>query len=199
MKSTIPANLQLETERFQLRLMTTNDVPQLVHYAETEPELWDFALVPSAGKENMIRYIDEALSGFEKETTYPFVVIDRVSGEIVGSTRYYDFQLGNASTLLGYTWYSKHQQGNGINAHCKFLLLQYAFETLELERVELRADTRNHRSLAAMRKIGCIEEGILRNHLPIVDGSRRDSIIFSILREEWYRSVKSKLEERIKG
>lgn len=186
----------LQTERFTLRILSTKDVPDFYHYVKTEPELWKFALSPCNDRSSMQRYLDAAFLGLEKGETLPFVVIDRMNGKIVGSTRFYEFNPHIGTTLLGYTWYSKMQQGNGINTHCKFLLLQYAFETLQLERVELRADTRNARSVAAMRKIGFVEEGILRNHLPTAEGSRRDSIVFSMLKEEW-KQLKHQLEAQL--
>jgi RimJ/RimL family protein N-acetyltransferase len=190
-------SIQLSTERFLVRLLTTNDVPELLLFIDNEPELWKYALVPCNDRPSMQQYLDEAFADYEKGNAFPFVVIDRITGKIVGSTRFYDFQPKNSSTLLGYTWYSKHQQGNGINAHCKFLMLQYAFEVLQLERVELRADLRNERSIAAMRKIGFTQEGILRNHLPVADGTRRDSIIFSALKPEWLGGIKANLESLV--
>ncbi len=190
-------SIQLSTERFSVRSLTANDVPELLSFIDLEPELWKYALVPCNDRPSMQQYLDEAFADFEKGTALPFVVIDRSSGRIVGSTRFYDFQPHNGSTLLGYTWYSKHQQGNGINTHCKYLMLEYAFETLNLERVELRADLRNKRSIAAMLKIGFTQEGILRNHLPVADGTRRDSIIFSALKDEWFGGMKANLERQI--
>jgi RimJ/RimL family protein N-acetyltransferase len=77
-------------------------------------------------------------------------------------------------------------------------LLEYAFEKLNMERVEFRADNRNARSIQAMKNLGCIEEGILRNHLPTIDGGRRDSIILSILKKEWEPTIKQSLLEKIK-
>jgi len=190
-------DIVLQTNRFLLRRLKREDADELIHYSDTEPELWQYALVASTGKESMTAYIDSAISDYETGTAYPFVVIDKANGKIVGSTRYYDIQLKNGSTLLGYTWYSKLYQGSGINTHCKYMLLRHAFEELKLERIEFRADTRNFRSLAAMRKIGCVEEGILRSHLPTANGLRRDSIIFSILKHEWVGSVKKGLEKRL--
>ncbi|HLP53741.1 MAG TPA: GNAT family protein [Fluviicola sp.] len=190
-------SIQLSTERFLVRSLTANDVPELLSFIDLEPELWKYALVPCNDRPSMQQYLDEAFADYEKGTALPFVVIDRSSGKIVGSTRFYDFQPHNGSTLLGYTWYSKHQQGNGINTDCKYLMLEYAFETLNLERVELRADLRNKRSIAAMLKIGFTQEGILRNHLPVADGTRRDSIIFSALKDEWFGGIKANLERQI--
>lgn len=193
----IPHTLQLETDRFLLRQLTRDDFPALIRYLETEPGLWRYSLVQMAGSDDMIRYAESALADLAQGTAFPFVVIEKATNAIVGSTRFYDMHFNYGTTLLGYTWYATAQQGTGINAHCKYLLLRYAFEKLALERVEFRADVRNVRSLAAMRKIGCVEEGVLRSHLPVADGTRRDTIIFSILREEWFEQVKQRLEQRM--
>ena len=99
---------------------------------------------------------------------------------------------------MGYTWYGKDFRGTGLNKHCKFLLLQFAFETLGMERVEFRADNNNQRSIAAMKSIGCTVEGVLRNHMPTFGSeARRDSIILSILYHEWFDEVKDNLKAKL--
>ena len=119
------------------------------------------------------------------------------SGECAGSTRFYDIQPQNNMLQLGYTWYGEKFRGTGLNKHCKYLLLQLAFEQLDMYRVEFRADARNERSIAAMKSIGCKPEGILRSHLWLEDGSRRDSIVLSILKDEWESSVKENLRKKL--
>jgi len=98
---------------------------------------------------------------------------------------------------LGYTWYGEKFRGTGLNKNCKFLLLEFAFEQLGAVRVEFRADARNDTSIAAMKSIGCKAEGILRSHLPMQEGGRRDSIILSILKDEWESEVKENLFKRL--
>jgi RimJ/RimL family protein N-acetyltransferase len=98
---------------------------------------------------------------------------------------------------LGYTWYGEKFRGTGLNKHCKFLMLRFAFETLDAIRVEFRADARNERSIAAMKSIGCIPEGILRSNMPLYGGGRRDSIVLSILKNEWESGVKENLLRRL--
>jgi len=98
---------------------------------------------------------------------------------------------------LGYTWYGEKFRGTGLNKHCKFLMLQFAFETMGALRVEFRADARNERSIAAMKSLGCVPEGILRSNMPLQDGGRRDSIILSILKDEWDNGVKENLFKRL--
>jgi RimJ/RimL family protein N-acetyltransferase len=131
------------------------------------------------------------------EKEYPFIVFDKIAGTYAGSTRFYDIQLAASTTLIGYTWYGFQFQRTGLNRHCKFLMLSYAFERWGMERVEFRADVRNLRSIAAMKAIGCVEEGILRSHMPTETGTRRDSIVLSILKSEWFAGGKDLLLRKI--
>lgn len=102
------------------------------------------------------------------------------------------------SVQLGYTWYGKKFQGTGLNKHCKFLLLSFAFERMGVERFELRADNNNAKSIAAMKSIGCKVDGILRSNMPTREpGKRRDSIVLSILKDEWFGGVKANLKRRL--
>ncbi len=187
----------LEDERVILRPITNSDEALLVQYVQNEPELWQFSLVAIQKPEDLKGYIETAIQGRNDKNSYPFIVFDKISNTYVGSTRFYDIQLGFETTQLGYTWYSKKVWGTGLNQHCKSLLLQFAFEKMNFKRVEFRADNNNKRSIAAMQKIGCTVEGVLRSHLPKPDGSRRDSIILSITKEEWDSSVKKVLQAQL--
>jgi RimJ/RimL family protein N-acetyltransferase len=178
-------DLILENERVLLRPLMQEDAVLLADYVKTEPALWKYALSPIETAQDLEQYIASAIEAKQLGTAYPFIVFDKLRNKYVGSTRFYDLQLKFKTTQLGYTWYSESTWGTGLNTHCKFLLLNFAFETIGLERVEFRADNRNKRSIAAMQKIGCTVEGILRNHLPTGDGSRRDSIVLSMLKQEW--------------
>lgn len=187
----------LENERVLLRPLMQEDAVYLSAYVKAEPTLWQFALTPITTAQEFDQYITSAVESRRLKTAYPFIVFDKLQNIHVGSTRFYDIQLDHGSTQFGYTWYSEKTWGTGLNEHCKLLLLTYAFETIGFERVEFRADNRNKRSIAAMQKIGCTIEGILRNHLPTSDGTRRDSIVLSILKEEWPR-IKAGFLARIK-
>lgn len=188
----------LENERVLLRPLALADITFLEKYVLEEPALWKFSLVSIQNKTDLEKYIQDALHARSQQTAYPFIVFDKLTQSYVGSTRFYDIQLANGTTLLGYTWYSQKVWGSGLNQHCKFLLLQFAFDQIGLKRVELRADNNNKRSIAAMKKIGCTVEGVLRNHLPMPNGTRRDSIVLSILKEEWEVELKQKLEAQLK-
>ena len=176
----------LEDERVLLRPLKEEDYENLLPLALNEPDLWKYSLITAAGEEGLKNYMNIALEARNSGKEYPFSVFDKFKNEYAGSTRFYDINLSFKSLQLGYTWYGKKFQRTGLNRHCKFLLLSFAFEKLEMERVEFRADNNNERSIAAMKSIGCKVEGVLRSHMPTRDsGVRRDSIILSILREEW--------------
>jgi RimJ/RimL family protein N-acetyltransferase len=187
----------LENERVLLRPLVQDDAVYLSAYVKEEPTLWQYALTPITTEQEFDQYIKTAIESRGLKTAYPFIVFDKLQNKYVGSTRFYDIQLENSSTQFGYTWYSEKTWGTGLNEHCKLLLLTYAFETIGFERVEFRADKRNKRSIAAMQKIGCTVEGILRNHLPTSDGTRRDSILLSMLKNEW-PTIKAGFLVRIK-
>ena len=191
------SDIILENERVLLRPLVQDDAVYLSAYVKEEPTLWKYALTPITTEQEFDQYIKTAIASRQLNTAYPFIVFDKLQNKYVGSTRFYDIQLENGSTQFGYTWYSEKSWGTGLNEHCKFLLLSYAFETVGFERVEFRADNRNKRSIAAMQKIGCTVEGVLRNHLPTSDGTRRDSIVLSMLKEEW-QTIKAGFLARIK-
>jgi RimJ/RimL family protein N-acetyltransferase len=188
----------LENERVLLRPLLLSDLPILEKYVIEEPDLWQYSLVAIHDIADLEKYIQDAIEARKLKTAYSFIVFDKLLQEYVGCTRFYDIQLTFKSTQLGYTWYSKKVWGTGLNQHCKFLLLQFAFDQIGFERVEFRADNNNKRSIAAMQKIGCTIEGVLRNHLPMPNGTRRDSIVLSILQQEWINKLKQNLGAQLK-
>ncbi|HOZ75852.1 MAG TPA: GNAT family protein [Flavobacterium sp.] len=191
-------NLVLENHAVLLRPLRPNDLDELLYFSENEPELWKFSLVPANGRENLEHYIGLALAARDNKTEFPFIVYDKTTNRYAGSTRFYDINFAFKSLQLGYTWYGKDFQGTGLNKHCKYLLLSFAFEVLQMERVEFRADNNNERSKAAMLSIGCKVDGVLRNHMPTYQSTlRRDSIVLSILRDEWFATVKPNLLSRL--
>lgn len=190
--------IRLENERVLLRPLRKDDFSDLLPFSENEPDLWEYSLLSAAGEENLKYYMEVALKDKEAEKSYPFIVFDKLTGTCAGSTRFYDYQKTHNTVQLGYTWYGKAFQGTGLNKNCKFLMLQFAFEDLNLDRVEFRADNNNERSIAAMKSIGCTPEGVLRSNCASPTG-RRDSIIMSILREEWFDGVGERLASKIKA
>ena len=125
-------------------------------------------------------------------------MFDKLTNTFAGSSRFYDIQLANKCLQLGFTWYGKQFQGTGLNKHCKYLLLNFAFEIMDVERVEFRADYDNKRSISAMKRIGCVEEGILRSNGVRNDGKRRDSMVLIILKWKWKNKLKDEQKKTLK-
>lgn len=188
----------LENDFVMLRPLQLNDIEHLQQFVMNEPEIWKFSLVSIKTIDELQNYIETAVEARNQEKEFPFIVFDKISKQYAGCTRFYDIQLDYKYLQLGYTWYGKSFQGTALNKNCKLLLLEFAFEKLGMERVEFRADNRNERSKHAMQSIGCVVEGIFRNHLPTIEGGRRSSIVLSILKQEWENEVKLNLINKIK-
>ena len=187
----------LSTSRIQLEFIQENHYDALKELA-VDDTLWKFSTIRINSEEDFKKYFDQALMFAENTSQCVFVVYDKLMQEYIGMTRLYAFDSKNKSTRLGFTWYSTKAQGIGVNTHCKYLVLKYAFEDLDIERIELNADLRNERSIAAMQKIGFQKEGILRKNIFLPDGHKRDTIVFSLLVEDWETGVKQDLEQKIK-
>ena len=185
----------LENDRVRLTPLKIEDFDNLVRFAKNEPELWTHSLIQANSAEKMKIYISKALAGRENKNSYAFAVFDKQTNQYAGSTRFYDIQIENATLQLGFTWYGKEFQGTGLNKKCKYLLLEFAFDVLKMERIEFRADNENLRSINAMKSIGCVIEGVLRSNTYKPNGDRRDSIVLSILKDEWNNTVKQNLKE----
>ena len=122
----------------------------------------------------------------------------RSAGRAIGSTRFATFERENRRIEIGWTWIGRDWQRTAINTEAKYLMLAHAFEKLACVRVELRTDVLNERSRAAIRRIGAVEEGILRKHAITSAGRVRDDVYYSILDDEW-PEVKARLERRMGG
>lgn len=127
-----------------------------------------------------------------------FAVVDELlePGVVVGVTSFYDVDLRIGRVEIGHTFYGRRWWGTHVNPAAKLVLLTHAFDVWGVERVALRADARNVRSLAAIERLGATREGVLRSHRLAPDGSRGDTVYFSILRDEWPAS-RASLEARL--
>ncbi len=191
-------NIILENNFVLLRPLQISDWDNLINFSLTQPEIWKYSSMQAIGADGLKNYLNLAINGRHEKKEFPFIVFDKKNNEYAGSTRFYDIQLANKCLQLGFTWYGKAYQGTVLNKQCKYLLLSYAFEKMDMERVEFRADLRNERSIAAMKSIGCKEEGILRSNGWTNTGERRDSIVLSILKTEWFSSLKNELKSKLK-
>jgi N-acetyltransferase len=156
-------------------------------------QLW-YTLVPSP--ETMRAEIDRRLSLWEKGTMLPFTVRHLPSGGIVGMTTYMNVDSANRHVEIGSTWYARSAQRTALNTACKYLLLRHAFETLDVIAVEFRTHFFNHQSRRAIERLGAKQDGILRNHMRMPNGTLRDTVVYSILPPEW-PAVKAHLEAQL--
>jgi N-acetyltransferase len=164
----------LEEKHFELLLPTA-----------LEKEIWSFTIQKINTPEDFRKYFNTALDEKQNKKSYPFAYYNKITKQYVGSTRYGNIDFGNKRLEIGWTWLNPNVQGTGFNKHCKLLLLSYAFEQLQLNRVELKTSHLNLKSQNAMLKIGAVREGVFRNHVVNEDGSIRHSHFFSFIKEEW--------------
>jgi len=188
----------LEDDFVLLRPLQKEDHEFLLPFALNEPDTWKYSLVTAAGSDGLSYYMQLALDACAEGKEYPFIVFDKTKNAYAGSTRFYDLNVPYKTLQLGYTWYGKDFQGTGLNKHCKYLLLSFAFENIGMERVEFRADNNNARSIAAMKSIGCKVDGVLRSNMPKRESGRRDSIVLSVLKDEWFAGIKEMLRNKLK-
>ena len=146
----------------------------------------------------MAAYIDAALAEQARGVSLPFTIVEKSSGKPVGCTRFANIDRVHRRVEIGWTWVAKTWQRTAVNTESKYLLLRHAFETLGCIRVELKTDSLNEKSRAAILRIGAREEGIFRNHMITASGRIRHTVYFSIVDSEW-PAAKSRLEQRLKS
>ncbi len=138
----------------------------------------------------------EARAGIASGAYVAWATVDRASGRAVGSTRFGNIDVASDALEIGWTWLAPSRWRSAINTEAKLLQLRHAFDDLGAGRVAFKTDARNQRSQAAIARLGAVREGTLRRHLRMPDGHVRDSVYFSILRDEW-PDVRRGLEERL--
>jgi RimJ/RimL family protein N-acetyltransferase len=161
-----------------------------------DEELWRWIPTAVRTKEEMAAYIETALKEQERGISLPFAQVEKATGRAIGSTRYGNIDRTHHRVEIGWTWVGREWQRTAVNTEAKFLLLRHAFETLGCIRVELKTDSLNEKSRAAILRIGAREEGIFRNHMITASGRIRHSVYYSILDSEW-PTVKARLETKL--
>ncbi|WP_235425606.1 GNAT family N-acetyltransferase [Cellvibrio mixtus] len=141
-------------------------------------------------------YLNKAFNDQEAGVALLFAVVDNRTQKIIGTTRYCNADNLNHRVEIGYTWYAKSFQRTGVNTECKYLLLSHAFETLNSIAVEFRTHWHNHASRTAIARLGAKQDGILRNHQKNAEGVYRDTVVFSIIDQEW-PTVKKNIEYKM--
>jgi RimJ/RimL family protein N-acetyltransferase len=178
------APTRLQDDHVVLEPLSLDHVPALEAVA-ADGDLWNlwFTGVPAPGETQA--YVEKGLLGQAEGRMLPFAIREKSSGEIVGTTRYYDIVPELPRLAIGYTWYARRWQKSHLNTACKRLLLQHAFEVIGAVAVEFHTDLRNLDSQRAIERLGARREGVLRAHKRRRDGSLRDTVCYSVLATEW--------------
>ena len=191
----------LEGTRVRLEPLALDHFPALEAIA-FDPSIWKYMIFPMKTPADLRAWVQSALDAQAAGTALPWVTIQKgeagAPDQVVGSTRFMDFDARHRTTELGNTWLIESCRGSRVNTEAKLLQLTYAFETLNLLRVAFKTHHANKRSQSAIRAIGATYEGTFRNHYIMPDGSHRDSAWFSIIDKEW-PDVKAHLTHRLKN
>ena len=188
-------SLKVEGRGVRLEPLTLEHLPALCEVG-LDAELWRWTLSVVRSREDMRRYVEAALGEQAAGAALPFVIVDRTSGRVIGSTRYGNIAMRHRRLEIGWTWLGLAWQRTAANTETKLLLLTHAFESLGCQRVEFKTDALNGRSRAALLRIGAREEGTFRRHSVTDDGRTRDTVYFSIVDSEW-PETKARLEHML--
>lgn len=188
----LPVGAPLVGRHVRLEPLTRHHLPALTEVG-LDPDLWRWTSSRVRTPDDMAAYVDRALEERLKGSALPFAIIDLASGRVVGSTRFAAIEPAHRRLEIGWTWLARPWQRTALNTEAKYLMLRHAFERLECGRVELKTDALNERSRRAIRRLGAVEEGILRRHMVTEGGRVRDTVYYSIVADEW-PGVKARLE-----
>lgn len=178
-----------------LRVSHSSDLERV---ALSDHGIWDYMSTRVSSAEDLRAWLEAALAQQATGLALPFAVVDRTTGEAIGSTRLFDYRPADRGVEIGHTWYARSVQGTVVNPEAKLLLMRHAFEVLGCVRVQLKTDERNLRSRRAIAALGAREEGTLRNHMSVQGDFIRNTVYFSALDDEW-PDVRDRLEARIRG
>lgn len=184
----------LEGKFVRLEPLKPKHARGLAQYAEADLFKYFGALLP---REQSVSALKEYVSRHRAQANVlGFAIIPMATMRAAGSTSYMDIRAEHHGIEIGMTWLGREWQGSAINPECKLLLLEHAFERLGAERVQLKTDARNLQSQRAIEKLGAVREGVLRRHVRMPDGYRRDSVMYSIVPDEW-PAIKDRLLLRL--
>jgi RimJ/RimL family protein N-acetyltransferase len=174
----------LQGEKIALATLKESHIRGLVAIAKN-PLIWQHLPIAGWQKPVFDAWLLETLHLKKMQSVHPFVVLDKNTGEILGTSRFQDIYLEHRKLDIGWTWFTPSVWGSGVNMEAKSLMLHFAFETFGAVRVGFKVDEKNIRSQRALEKIGAIREGVFRKHMIRPDGSARTSYFYSITDDDW--------------
>ncbi|MEX2534510.1 MAG: GNAT family protein [Trueperaceae bacterium] len=172
-------------------------IAPLMNIARESPEIFVWTSTPRSDEERD-HYFGQAFAQRDSGVALPFAIVRKESGAVAGTSRLNELDLPNRRCSIGYSWIAPCHHGDGTNLESKYLLLEYAFEELSVNRVQFQVDERNTASRRALEKLGATQEGRLRLHMLAKDGTYRNTVIYSIVAAEW-SEIKPRLVERMRG
>lgn len=184
MVSGLTMDIILEDKRVKLEPLTLENYAHLIQIA-SEEKLIQYSPSDIGSAASLRNYVQQALTQQTEEKSIPFIVYDKEKQAYAGCTRYMQIDKKNKVLHIGATWIGKEFQGSGLNGHMKYLMLSYAFNQMGFEKVEFRIDERNIASRKAVEKLGCLLEGILRENVYLLDGHKRNTCCYGLLKSEW--------------
>jgi RimJ/RimL family protein N-acetyltransferase len=181
----IPAELTLETKKALLRPVSVNDYDAFLSLAKEDTDMWQYFSFNLGDEKQLQKWFELAFTDKAANTRRPFTIIDKQTGRIGGSSSLGNISIHDMRAEIGWSWLGKDFRSTGLNRHAKYAMMKYAFEGLHFERIEFKTDVLNERARQGLRRVGGIEEGILRSHMTMWNNRRRTSIYYSVLKDEW--------------
>ncbi len=186
--------IRLENDRVLL-LPFENKRNQELKEVIFDKEIWRFMGMDMQTESDFENYLKNTIKDKNNGVCYPFLILDKKSEKVVGSTRYGYLNTGSEKCEIGWTWYGKEFQGTGLNKACKFELLNFGFEKIGFRRIQFSTDQENLRSQKAIEKLGAKKEGVFRNNYIAPNGESRNDVYFSIIKEDWELIKKERFSE----
>ncbi|MRX40465.1 GNAT family N-acetyltransferase [Flavobacterium sp. LC2016-23] len=180
----LQTNIILENEKVLL-LPFENERNTELQTIIFDDEIWKYMGMYVRDAVDFENYIQNTLKQKAAGICYPFLIIDKATNKVAGSTRYGYLNQASQKCEIGWTWYGAAFQGTGLNKACKYELLNFGFENIQFRRIQFSADLQNERSQSAIEKLGALKEGIFRNNYIDSEGKSKDDVYYSIIAEEW--------------
>jgi len=195
MKDFLNCQIELENEKVLLVPFTKEKAQELksIIFDDT---IWNFMGIYISTEEDFQNYISDTLS-LQSKIAYSFLIINKLTNEIAGSTRFGNINFSSQKAEIGWTWLGKKFQGTGLNRACKFELLKYGFEEIGLRRIQFSADLENLKSQKAIERLGATKEGVFRNNYIDSLGNSKDDVYYSIIKEDWEKIKQANFTEYI--
>jgi len=180
----IDINLTLQSDKVILRPIIIEDFEKFIHLTN-DKKMWTYYPLDLSIKSELEEWVNIAIRHMEEKTRIAFTIVNKDNNKIIGSTSFGNISENDKRIEIGWTWICREYQGKGVNDQIKNMMMKHCFEEFHFERVEFKTDVLNIHARNALKRIGAVEEGILRSHTQMTNNRRRDTIYYSVLKSEW--------------